>query len=164
MQIWLLQLFLSLTYSTLSLVGSILKSNDVKIEYVEDALIEWKLQSQSQVLPEVLSNQSSWDVPIIKQKIETIPIVSEVDKARMLALTRQESGAWLQTLPSKNLGTLLDNNTLRIAIALRVGAAICKPYKCICESMVKATAFMVYRAIKVQEDMVDVDMLHLMRS
>lgn len=36
-----------------------------------------------------------------------------------IASTKQESEAWITVLPSKNIGTLLDNNTFRTAIALK---------------------------------------------
>ncbi len=72
--------------------------------------------------------------------MELIPRSTDSDSARMLALQRSESGAWLHALPSKNLGTLLDKTSLRIAISLRVGGKICKQYRCVCESIVNGDA------------------------
>ena len=57
---------------------------------------------------------------------------SAKDKARYLASTVHESSAWLTALPSKFVGTLLDNNVFRISIALRFGTKICARHKCIC--------------------------------
>ena len=42
------------------------------------------------------------------------------------------SGAFLQTLLCSAVGTPLDDPSLRIAAALRLGAPICAPHKCIC--------------------------------
>ena len=54
-------------------------------------------------------------------------------KARLLAATRKESGAWLHALPSPVLGTLLDDNSnIRIAVGLRLGTFLCHPHKCRC--------------------------------
>lgn len=56
--------------------------------------------------------------------------------ARLLAVTQSEAGAWLIALPTASLGNLLDAYTLRIAIALRLGAAICGSHTCRCGHMV----------------------------
>ena len=49
-------------------------------------------------------------------------------RARVLAAEEKESGAWLSALPSSSIGTLLDNSTFRISIALRIGQPICQPH------------------------------------
>lgn len=36
------------------------------------------------------------------------------------------------------MGTLLDNDSLRMAVALRLGCDVCEPHRCICGSMVEA--------------------------
>jgi hypothetical protein len=54
------------------------------------------------------------------------------DKARLLATQQKESGAWLNCLPSSSLGTLLDDSSFRIAVALRTGQHVCEPHTCIC--------------------------------
>jgi hypothetical protein len=56
------------------------------------------------------------------------------NKARLLAVS--DFGAWLKALPFSNLGTLLDSQTLRIVVALRIGSEICRPHICICGSQV----------------------------
>ncbi|KAI8439724.1 hypothetical protein MSG28_013418 [Choristoneura fumiferana] len=40
-----------------------------------------------------------------------------------VAVVRPEAGAWLHALPSPQLGTLLDNDSLRIAVALSLTIA-----------------------------------------
>jgi hypothetical protein len=50
------------------------------------------------------------------------------DKARLLATQQKESGAWLNCLPSSSLGTLLDDSSFRIAVALRTGQPVCEPH------------------------------------
>ncbi|XP_037027835.1 uncharacterized protein LOC119068371 [Bradysia coprophila] len=53
-------------------------------------------------------------------------------KARLLASSQEESGYWLGALPSTSLGLCLDNDSLRIAVALRLGAKICNTHNCKC--------------------------------
>jgi len=49
-----------------------------------------------------------------------------------MAVAQKESGAWLNALPTANLGLLMDDDCLRISVALRLGATICVPHKCRC--------------------------------
>ena len=55
-----------------------------------------------------------------------------VSRARLMATAQKESGAWLNDLPVSSLGTLLDYESFRVAIALRVDADICVPHSCLC--------------------------------
>ena len=43
---------------------------------------------------------------------------------------RVESGAWLQALPMSSLGLRMDDDTLRVAAGLRLGATLCQPHNC----------------------------------
>lgn len=52
--------------------------------------------------------------------------------ARFKASLRKESSYWLSAVPSKNIGTLLDDNSFKISVALRIGSKICHPHKCRC--------------------------------
>ena len=45
---------------------------------------------------------------------------------------QKKSGAWLNALLVSSLGTLLDSNSFRVAIALRVGYDDCIPHSCRC--------------------------------
>ena len=47
-----------------------------------------------------------------------------------------ESGAWLGALPVPSLGTKLDNESLRIALGLRLGVPIVVGHTCVCGSKV----------------------------
>lgn len=84
------------------------------------ALEEWLTFSDS--IPVSKSNQRSWDNLNISVNVASLNFDSDQDKARFLASTRPESNFWLAA--SKHLGTLLDNNTFRISIALRIGTDI----------------------------------------
>ena len=57
--------------------------------------------------------QMTWDLPL-----------AEVARDRILASSCKESGLWLHAYPTPALGTLLDPEIFRIAVALRVGAKV----------------------------------------
>ena len=60
---------------------------------------------------------------------------SSKTKARLLSVTLSESGAWLGrgALPVPSLGTKLDNESLRIALGLRLGVPIVvEEHTCVC--------------------------------
>ena len=48
-------------------------------------------------------------------------VADKVSRARLLATAQKESWAWLNALPVSSLGTLLDSERFRVAIAPRVG-------------------------------------------
>ena len=57
---------------------------------------------------------------------------NQLDRARLLAASHPHSGAWLQALPVASLGQLLDGESVRVAVALRLGAPVCVPHTCRC--------------------------------
>lgn len=78
------------------------------------------------------SKQKEWDQPIMtnRQKDLFEKAENDIERARLQAISAKESGKWLQVLPSPQLGTFLDGDSLRISVALRLGAQICEPHKC----------------------------------
>jgi hypothetical protein len=63
----------------------------------------------------------------------------QAGKARLTAAAAPHSGAYLHARPCSALGTRLDNSSLRIAVALRLGAPVCSPHTCICGADVDIT-------------------------
>ncbi|GAV00935.1 hypothetical protein RvY_11717 [Ramazzottius varieornatus] len=61
---------------------------------------------------------------------------SLTEKARMLAVSSEESVAWLNALPASSLGNLLEDDTLRISVGPRMGAPVCAPHICRCSATV----------------------------
>ena len=49
-----------------------------------------------------------------------------------LHLLHTRATGWIHAIPSDNCGLLLDDETLRIAVGVRLGSALCLPYTCIC--------------------------------
>ena len=77
-------------------------------------------------LPDNPRRQKAWDLPIVKKNWDNMLLeADQVSRARLMATAQKESGAWLNALPFSSLGTLLDPESFRVAIALRVGADVC---------------------------------------
>ena len=126
--------FISSLHATGDLVRSILCRTQIGDDRELGAAVE-KWQSEGLALAEgVLENrQRSWDEP--KSVATAARLLEEADqlsRARLLASAGRESGLWLHALPVPTLGTLLDAESFRVAIALRVGAEICEPHVCRC--------------------------------
>ena len=51
-------------------------------------------------------------------------------RARLKAVANSESGAWLIALPISSLGLHMDDDVIRIAVGLRLGAPLCRPHQC----------------------------------
>ena len=82
---------------------------------------------------EAARNQRVWDSVLAEKSHSTLlSNANQRDHARLLSATAPESGSWLHAVPSANLGSLQDPETLRIAVALRVGADVCQPHQCRC--------------------------------
>ena len=106
----------------------LLESNDLPA-----AEREWG--SGGLILAEVrdVGKQKSWSEPqAVAKAARLLEEAYQVSRARLLAAAYRKSGLWLHTLPTSTLGTLLDPKSLRIALALRVGADVCEPHMCCC--------------------------------
>jgi hypothetical protein len=60
-------------------------------------------------------------------------------KARQTATAAPHSGTFLHARLCSLLGTRLDNVSLRVAIALRLGAPVCLPHVCVRSASVDST-------------------------
>lgn len=102
-----------------------------------EALRRWTAATGREEEP-VSRYQRMWDIPVLDAQSARVAesATSTEAKARLLASLRKEAGAWLTALPSPNLGNLLNNAALRIAVCLRLGLPMCHPHKCRCGSPV----------------------------
>ena len=103
----------------------------------EVVVTDWRNTAESVEPPagDAARSQRAWD-SVLADKVRSrlLSDSNQLEQARLLAAATPESGAWLHALPSASLGTLLDPPTLRVAIALRVGAEVCQPHRCRCGS------------------------------
>ena len=82
----------------------------------------------------ISSIQKAWDSPLVNLKKENVlsAAQSQAGRARLIAAAAPHSGDFLTAVPYSSVGNRLDDSSLRIAIALRLGAPVCAPHECIC--------------------------------
>jgi hypothetical protein len=102
---------------------------------MDEGVRSWIEKSKS-VPPEGnhCKSQRNWESPLVQQTSNTLicQATNSKNKSRLLGVGGKEAGAWLHAIPSPALGTLLDNDSFRVAVALRIGASVCIPHTCIC--------------------------------
>jgi hypothetical protein len=128
--------FISSLHSVSSLVDDILKNVRLAVDNsLETAISVWQERNAGVALPEEADRgrQRTWDGPQSEAAAaRLLEGTDQISRARVLASASRESGLWLHALPSPALGTLLDPESFRVAVALRVGAVVCEPHTCRC--------------------------------
>ena len=103
-----------------------------------DALTHWESKCPTVPRPvEALDRQKSWTIPLHAHQASLL-LTSAVDqdRARLLACRAQGSGDWLNALPATSLGLHLNNDQLRTAAAIRLGAPVSLDHVCsLCGSL-----------------------------
>ena len=127
--------YLSSLYSTSELVSSILSPSGISAEspFLHEALEQWSFEFP--MPPEDHSHlQHGWDELLYERHFSTVlNSASDVqDKTHLLSVASSESGAWLGALPVPSLGTKLDNESLGIALGLRLGVPIVVEHTSVC--------------------------------
>ena len=61
---------------------------------------------------------------------------SQIDKARILDSKAVHTGDWLNAPPTTSIGLRMSNETIRVAVGLRLGAKLCEPHQCTCGALV----------------------------
>ena len=93
--------------------------------------------STNSSLPENTNLQRQWDD--IKSSSRSATLRPLLDLHRLACLsssTQLYSGAWMNCLPSTAIGTLMDNESFRIATSQRLGLPVCAPHKFRCGAIV----------------------------
>lgn len=131
--------FLSSVNAVSSLVSIMLTLPTLTVGEIagyEDSLRVWSSLHPEHDFPQKPSLQKHWQSITINRLSNALIFERDEDRARLLAIRRPESGAWLHALPSRPIGTLLENNAFRIIMGLRLGIDICSPHMCLCGSQV----------------------------
>lgn len=78
--------------------------------------------------------QSHWDRPLLNEVLSSLEdnLQDPYDQARIKASQSPHSSDWLYALPIASRGLRLDDETMRVAVGLRLGVAICEPHVCAC--------------------------------
>ena len=109
------------------------KTEDVTPAALQPALEEFKRLISSEDFPkgQDACKQRHWDDLVCAvAKEQLLERANQIDRARLLAAYTPHTAAWLQAIPASNLGLQLDADTVRVAVALRLGADICEPHNC----------------------------------
>jgi hypothetical protein len=83
-------------------------------------------------LPENTKSQFHWDQINTKRIVSELSFPNEIEQFRFQLLQNKMSGAWLNVVPSPNIGTFLNNDVMRMCVGLRLGTKICHPFLCVC--------------------------------
>ena len=84
--------------------------------------------------------QRAWDEPCCASIASTLleNATDDQARARLRASQQATSGAWLKALPLASVGLRMENETVRIAVGLRLGLPLCRPHTCSCGTQVDA--------------------------
>ena len=113
---------------------------------IMDAKIAWRSMVPSTTMEPTgafTSRQRFWDAPCCASVANDLlaQCTDQSDRARLLASRASWSGDWLNALPLASIGLKLDDQSVRIAVALRIGAHVVHPHTCVCGAPVEANGF-----------------------
>ena len=132
--------------SFLSVVGSASLVRHILPERLHDSVVgtddaaflaavsEWQARCVTPPSEPLMSAtaQKAWDAPLVKASVAKLlsAAPTQAGLARLLAAASPHAGEFLQAVPSFSVGTKLDDTSLRIAIALRLGAPFWVSHTC----------------------------------
>ncbi|XP_029657785.1 uncharacterized protein LOC115232047 [Octopus sinensis] len=110
----------------------LLPFNELSLELPTADFLEFWTNSNLQI-PSEMSRQRDWDEIWAAHSFSTLqPALDQHRQACLLSAAHEHSGSWLDAYPTSSTGSLLDNETLRIGVALRLGLDVCAPHPCRC--------------------------------
>jgi len=124
---------LSSRYATDAIVKSILPDAIYDLFLHSRTQLE-SLHAQGYPVPECTTSQKEWSGPVFERALNDLldGSTSVQDRARLQAVSAEGSSAWLLALPAVATGTLLDDESLRIAVGLRLGSRVVGDHVCTC--------------------------------
>ena len=102
--------------------------------YFELAKELWKNKvGNSAEFPKNPKIQKEWDLKMCQSTFDRLMEAasnSPHERARLMAVSSKNASDWLNCIPIPSLGLKLNPSQLKIASALRLGAPVCRPFKC----------------------------------
>ena len=88
----------------------------------------------------VIHKQSHWDRPSVLRDRALVKsgLVTCEQQASFQAAVAPHSGDWLHVLPIASCGLRLDDESIHVAVGLRLGTDVCVPHVCGCGTQVDA--------------------------
>jgi hypothetical protein len=84
--------------------------------------------------------QKNWDTPLVDAIQRWMLAAAGLrNKARLMALPTEASRTWFNAMPISTLGNLLNDDSSRVSVAVRLDALVCWPHKCRCGGYVEAS-------------------------
>ena len=134
--------FLASAAATLELQDAILSRSQLTLgddSCISEARESW-CQAFNAIPPQDVSatRQRNWDKAAVLEGRRVLEAGAKdpSDRARILAVTSEHAGDWLNALPITSCGLRLDDEAVRIGVGLRLGLQICEPHQCPCGSRV----------------------------
>ena len=82
--------------------------------------------------------QKHWTSPLSDTTFDQLITDLDVENVKRLTAYQDPFGsAWLNVVPSKNLGLKLTDQQLRISLSLRLGTKVCEKHTCRCGKLVE---------------------------
>ena len=126
--------FLSSMAASTDLVRCIVPPHlrDASLPNRDEAMSLWS-KGHSHPPPEgEAQHQKSWDSIIVASAVDSLlqSASNPRDRAHLLACATRESGAWLEALPISSIGLRMEDQSVRVAVGLRLGTPLCRPNTC----------------------------------
>ena len=108
---------------------------------MEAMMAQWQTTTDlAQPEPQQWTKPNIWDKPLLDRVVDELSnsLQSERDQARLKAVAAPHAGDWLLAMPITSCGLRLDDEAVRVAVGLRLGANLCEPHSCVCGQWVTA--------------------------
>ena len=107
---------------------------------ISDKVVETYQQTRCDIsaksIPDgrLATKQRSWANPVVEREFAILlqRQVDDYSEARLLVAASKHSADWLHAIPITSCGLRLDDDAIRIAVGLRLGADVCQPHTCCC--------------------------------
>ena len=131
--------FLASAAATLDLQDAVLSEVEQEFDnFVPHVAARWSEMFEAEPLSGgAARSQRSWDAAAINHGKTAMVLrnMNPIDRARLLAVSAPHACDWLMALPVASCGLRLDNESIRVAVGLRLGCVLCSAHRCSCGAL-----------------------------